>query len=135
MGHGIAQVTAVAGYAVRLTDARAEVLEGARKRIGDNLAGAVQRGKLTREAAAAAHDRVSTRADMRYAIHDAALVIEAVVEDLDVKRRIFGVAEAAAPPDAILATNTSSLSVAAIAAGTRAAARIVGMHFFNPCTS
>jgi 3-hydroxybutyryl-CoA dehydrogenase len=132
MGHGIAQVAAVAGLTVRLTDTRAQALVAARSRIGENLAGAVRRGKLTREAADAASARVAISTDLRGAVEDAAIVIEAVVEDLDMKRRTFVDVESAAPSDAILATNTSSLSVAAIAAATLAPARVVGMHFFNP---
>jgi 3-hydroxybutyryl-CoA dehydrogenase len=132
MGHGIAQVAAVAGFTVRLTDTRAQALDAARSRIGENLAGAVRRGKLTREAADAASDRVAISTDLRGAVEDAAVVIEAVVEDLDMKRRTFVDVESAAPSDAILATNTSSLSVATIAAATRTPGRVVGMHFFNP---
>jgi 3-hydroxybutyryl-CoA dehydrogenase len=132
MGHGIAQVAAVAGFAVRLTDTRTEALDIARRRIRENLAGAVTRGKLTREAADAATNRIAISADVHGAVRDAAVVIEAVVEELEVKRRTFADVESAAPADAILATNTSSLSVAAIAAATRTPARVIGMHFFNP---
>jgi 3-hydroxybutyryl-CoA dehydrogenase len=132
MGHGIAQVAAVAGCTVRLTDTRAQALDAARRRIGENLAGAVRHGKLTREAADAASARVAISTDLRGTVQDAAIVIEAVVEDIDMKRRTFVDVESAAPSDAILATNTSSLSVAAIAAATLAPARVVGMHFFNP---
>jgi len=132
MGHGIAQVVAMAGCTVRLTDARADALDFARRRIDENLAGAVQRGKVTREAADAALARVATTDDFRLAVHDAGLVIEAVVENLTAKRTVFAAVEAAAPLDAILATNTSSLSVGAIAGATQRPARVVGMHFFNP---
>lgn len=132
MGHGIAQVAAVAGYTVKLTDARVEALDAARTRIADNLAGAVQRGKLTREDADAALARVSTSPDMRSSVRDAQLVIEAIVEDLAVKREVFAALDAFARPDAVLATNTSSLSVAAVAEATTRPERIVGIHFFNP---
>ena len=132
MGHGIAQVAAVAGYPVKLIDARAEALAAARKRIADNLAGAVQRGKLSREDADAAIERVATSSDMRSSVADAHIVVEAVVEDLALKRKIFAAVDADAAADAVLATNTSSLSIAAIADATTRPERVVGMHFFNP---
>jgi 3-hydroxybutyryl-CoA dehydrogenase len=132
MGHGIAQVCALAGWSVALTDARSEALEPARERIRANLAGAVQRGKLAAEAAGAALARVSLPHSLQEAAAGTDLVIEAVVEDLGAKRDIFTMLDAAAPPDATLATNTSSLSVATIAASVRDPGRVVGMHFFNP---
>ena len=132
MGHGIAQVAAVSGFTVHLTDARSEAVEAARTRVGENLAGAVQRGKMSREDADSALRRITTSPDLPSAVRGARLVIEAVVEDLDVKQAIFAELEAAAEPDAILATNTSSLSVVAIADATRAPDRVVGLHFFNP---
>jgi 3-hydroxybutyryl-CoA dehydrogenase len=132
MGHGIAQVCALAGWRVALTDARPEALEPAREKIRANLSGAVQRGKLTADAADAAVARIALPRSAREAVQDADLVIEAVVEDLGVKRDIFTMLDAAAPPDATLATNTSSLSVAAIAGAVSHPGRVVGMHFFNP---
>jgi 3-hydroxybutyryl-CoA dehydrogenase len=132
MGHGIAQVAAVAGYTVKLTDAHAEALDTARTRIAENLAGAVQRGKLSREDADAAVMRISTSPDMRSSVRDAHIVVEAVVEDLTLKREVFAAIDAAAAADAVLATNTSSLSIAAIAGATARPERIVGMHFLNP---
>ena len=132
MGHGIAQVCALAGWRVALTDARPEALEPAREKIRANLSGAVQRGKLAADAADAAVARVALPRSVGEAVRDADLVIEAVVEDLGVKRDIFTMLDAAAPPDATLATNTSSLSVAAIAEPVADGGRVVGMHFFNP---
>jgi len=132
MGHGIAQVAAVAGYTVKLTDAYPQALDTVRTRIAENLSGAVQRGKLSREDADAAVMRISTSADMRSAVRDASIVVEAVVEDLTRKREVFAAIDAAADADAVLATNTSSLSIAAIAGATARPERLVGMHFFNP---
>jgi 3-hydroxybutyryl-CoA dehydrogenase len=132
MGHGIAQVCALAGWQVALTDARPEALEPAREKIRATLAGAVQRGKLATDAAEAAVARIALPRSVAEAVQDADLVIEAVVEDLGVKRDIFTMLDAAAPAEATLATNTSSLSVAAIAASVRDPGRVVGMHFFNP---
>ena len=132
MGHGIAQVAAMAGYETRLTDANGEALATAWKRIESNLAGAVSRGKLTQEQAVAATARVTPVADLEMAVRDADLVIEAVVEDLDVKQALFTQLDVAVRDSAILATNTSSLSVGRIAQATKHPRRVVGMHFFNP---
>jgi 3-hydroxybutyryl-CoA dehydrogenase len=132
MGHGIAQVAAVAGYTVKLTDAYPQALDTARTRIAENLTGAVQRGKLSREDADAAVRRISTSPDMQSAVRDASIVVEAVVEDLTRKREVFAAIDAAASADAVFATNTSSLSIAAIAGATDRPERLVGMHFFNP---
>jgi 3-hydroxybutyryl-CoA dehydrogenase len=132
MGHGIAQVAALAGWAVALTDARPEALEPGRERIRANLGGAVQRGKLAAESADAALARVSLHRSVADAANGADLVIEAVVEDLAVKRALFAELDRAAPDPATLATNTSSLSIASIAGAVRNPGRVVGMHFFNP---
>jgi 3-hydroxybutyryl-CoA dehydrogenase len=132
MGHGIAQVAAMAGSGVTLTDAEPEALEPALARIQDNLAGAVTRGKLRADVADAALARIRLAADLGTAVAGADLVIEAVIEDLDTKRDVFRRVAVAAPPGATLATNTSSLSVARIAEAVPAPGRVVGMHFFNP---
>jgi 3-hydroxybutyryl-CoA dehydrogenase len=132
MGHGIAQVAAVAGFQVRLTDARREALEPALRRVRENLEGGVARGKRTREEAAAALARVAPVETIAAAVRDADLVIEAVVEDLAVKRAVFGEIAGAAPATATLATNTSSLAVGRIADAVPEPGRVVGMHFFNP---
>ena len=132
MGHGIAQVAAMAGYETRLTDTSADSLSEAWAHIQTNLAGAVARGKLTRPQAEAAIANLVPVAELATAARDADLVIEAIVEDMAVKQSLFRQLDALAPGDAILATNTSSLSVAGIADATKRPARIVGMHFFNP---
>jgi len=131
MGHGIAQVAAQAGYRVRLADAAPGATARALERIRATLEGAVQRGKATAAERDAALGRIETGDDPAAAAAGAALVIEAVPEDLAVKRALFGALGRAAP-DAVLATNTSSLSVAAIADATPRPERVVGMHFFNP---
>ena len=132
MGHGIAQVAAMAGYEARLTDAREEALAPALKRIRANLADAVSRGKMTRSEADEATARIRTVADVADAARDADLVIEAVIEDLAVKQTLLQQLNPVVSENAILATNTSSLSVTRIADGFRRPARVVGMHFFNP---
>jgi 3-hydroxybutyryl-CoA dehydrogenase len=131
MGAGIAQVCAVAGYATKLHDA-GDVLERALPRIRQTLDAGVERGKLaagTRDAAVA---RLRPAADFDEAVGDADLVIEAIPEDLALKAELFDRLARQTPADAILATNTSSLSIAQIAAATDRPARVVGLHFFNP---
>ncbi len=132
MGHGIAQVAALAGYDTRITDAREDALAPAMKRIEANLDGGVRRGKLAADDAAAALARITTAADIAEAVADADLVIEAVVEDLGVKQALFASITVAAPAEATIATNTSSLSVSRIASAVDDPSRVVGMHFFNP---
>jgi 3-hydroxybutyryl-CoA dehydrogenase len=132
MGHGIAQMGALAGYDIRLTDARAEALEPARDRIVTNLEGGVQRGKLTPEQRDAALARIVLEQDGDAAARGADLVIEAIVEDLELKRELFGRLDPLVAPEAVLATNTSSLSVTRIAEATEHPERVLGMHFFNP---
>ena len=132
MGHGIAQVAAVAGYDTALTDANTDVLDAAQGRIQRNLDGGVARGKITAEAAVAAMARIQLLPEVDAAADGADIVIEAVLEDLDLKRALFARLDGLVVPSALLATNTSSLSVAAIAAATSHPDRVLGMHFFNP---
>lgn len=132
MGHGIAQVAAQAGYAVRLADAVRGVAANGLARVRKNLDGAVERGKATGAERDAALARITVTDAVDEAARGADLVIEAVPEDLELKRGLFVRLDAAAPAGALLATNTSALSVAAIAAATSRPARVLGMHFFNP---
>ena len=132
MGHGIAYVAALAGCAVTLTDSRPDALPEALRRIDGLLAGGIERGKLSEADRAGVLARLHTDPALARGLSDADVVIEAVVEDLAVKQRLFAEIERAAPPGALLATNTSSLSVGAIAASVREPWRVVGMHFFNP---
>jgi 3-hydroxyacyl-CoA dehydrogenase len=119
MGHGIAQVSAMAGYETRLMDANPEALSVAMSRITSNLNGAVSRHKATQQDADATLVRIVTASNLAAAVEDADLIIEAAAESLDVKVQIFQQLDVLAAPGAILATNTSSLSVARIAAATR----------------
>ena len=132
MGHGIAYVATLAGCTVVLTDSRADALPPAIRRIGDLFTGAVKRGKLHEADVTAAATRLRAERDPARAVGDADVVIEAVVEDLGVKQRLFAELERTAPAGALLATNTSSLSVAAIAGAVHDPGRVVGLHFFNP---
>ena len=132
MGHGIAYIAALAGYQVRLTDARPESLPQAMEKIDGLLAGGLKRGKLTEADAASLRGRLRTVAALGEAVGDADVVIEAIVEDLTAKQQLFVEVERAAPAGALLASNTSSLSIGQIASVMRQPARLVGMHFFNP---
>jgi len=131
MGSGIAQIAAVAGYPVRLLDVRegaaALAVEGLRTQL-NKLA---DKGKLTTDAAQAAAQRVSVATTIND-LADAALVIEAIVEDLAAKQTLFASLEGIVASDAILATNTSSISITAIGAALKRPERLAGLHFFNP---
>lgn len=132
MGRGIAYVAAVAGAEVRLCDADGSQLEAAVRTIESDLAGGVERGKLTDADVEAARERVTTHSDLGTACAEAGLVIEAVVERMEAKHEVLGLAERVAAGDAVLATNTSALSITEIAAALDDPGRCVGMHFFNP---
>ncbi len=131
MGAGIAQVAAQAGHPVRLFDLRPGAAAAARAQLADTLAGLVAKGKLTADAAQQTLARI-TPADSAAQADGCSLVVEAIVEQLDAKRALFAELEAIVGPQCVLATNTSSISVTAIAAGLQHPARVVGMHFFNP---
>lgn len=131
MGLGIAQVYAQAGVPVVATDTAAAARDAAPARIAAALDQRVAQGRLAPDAARAILSRVKVVADP-LAMGPAALVIEAVVEDLAAKCALLADVEAGLPPDAVLATNTSALSVSAIATALRRPAQLVGLHFFNP---
>ncbi|MBC7453541.1 MAG: 3-hydroxyacyl-CoA dehydrogenase PaaC [Massilia sp.] len=131
MGSGIAQVAAAAGFEVKLFDTRPEAVAKAIADIGKVYAKLVDKGRMSGDAAEAANARLHSVADL-HDVADSAIVIEAIVENLDVKRMLFSDLEKVVGDDCILATNTSSISVTAIAAKLRRPERLVGMHFFNP---
>ncbi len=131
MGAGIAQVAAQAGHPVKLHDARPGAAADAKAKLETTLNGLVAKGKLTAESAATTLERIAPIELLRHA-EGAHIAIEAIVEDLAAKRALFRELEALLPAEAILATNTSSISVTAIANGLRHPGRLVGMHFFNP---
>lgn len=131
MGRGIAQIAALAGAQVCLNDSREGAAAAARDELIRTFAKLAEKGKLDAAAAAKAGDRLAPSAR----IQDLAgchVVIEAIVEDLGAKQSLFHSLEEIVAPDAILATNTSSLSVTAIAAGLKKPQRVAGFHFFNP---
>ncbi len=132
MGHGIAQVAAMAGYETRLFDVIPEALDAARGRIEANLAKGIERGKVTPDEMKLALDALRTFDDLERAAEDAAIVIEAVPERLQLKQTLLCACAAAATEGALLASNTSSLSITRIAEMVPGPERVVGMHFFNP---
>lgn len=132
MGHGIAQVCAAAGYTTRLFDVRRELVDAGLAKVAQNLEVGVQKGKVTAEQKAAALTLLSGEADLAAAVRGADLVIEAVPEKIELKQSLFREVAAVTGDAAILATNTSSLSVTEIAAGVPAPGRVIGTHFFNP---
>lgn len=131
MGAGIAQVVAQAGHPVRLLDQNAQALERAATGIQSNLRKLAEKGRITAEAAEAAAARVQTTTELG-AFADCGLVLEAIVEDLGVKQQLFREVEMLVPETCILASNTSSLSIASIAAACQKPERFIGIHFFNP---
>ena len=133
MGAGIAQLAAQSGHSVRLHDALAGAAAAGLARIRADLDGAVQRGKLAADERAAVLARI-TLADSLAALEGCDLVVEAIVERLDVKQALFRALENVLGEHAVLATNTSSISITAVAQGLQHPQRLIGWHFFNPAT-
>lgn len=131
MGNGIVHVFAQNGFDVVMIDVRAEALEAARKTIAGNMDRQIKKGALAEADRDAALARISTAPDVS-AVADCDLVVEAATENVDLKFRIFEAMDAAAPAHAILATNTSSISITEIAARTKRPEQVIGMHFMNP---
>jgi 3-hydroxybutyryl-CoA dehydrogenase len=132
MGQGIAQVAAQSGFNVVLEDIAEELVSRGLSRIEGNLQKGIERGKVTEEEMRSALGRIRTSTSLEDAAADADLVIEAIIEKLDAKQVLFKQLDALCRPATILATNTSSLSIAGIASATARQDRVVGMHFFNP---
>lgn len=132
MGHGIAQVSAMAGYDVILRDVEEDLVADGIASIEANLAEGVEREKVTESEMDATLDQISGTTDMADAVSDADLIIEAVPEDMDLKQEVFADVEDEAPNDAIIASNTSSLSMTEMASALDFPERAVGLHFFNP---
>jgi 3-hydroxybutyryl-CoA dehydrogenase len=132
MGRGIAHVAALGGFVTTLQDTSREQLEKATSEIGANLEKGVALGRVAEQDAIEARRRLRTVTSLDDAARQADLVIEAVPERMDLKVEIFAQLERVAPAHAILASNTSSLSITEMAAATRRAPQVVGMHFFNP---
>ena len=132
MGRGIAYVSAFGGYRTLLQDTSTGALDKAGDEISALLEKGIATGKVKGEEAAAAHKRLVTCRSVEEAAREADLVIEAVPEEIALKVELFGSLDTLAPKHAILASNTSSLSITEMAAATQRPAQVVGMHFFNP---
>jgi 3-hydroxybutyryl-CoA dehydrogenase len=132
MGAGIAQLAAQAGHSVLLADTRGDIVERALAGVRRDLQSYAAKGRIEVAEADAIGARIRAAALAEFA--GCGLVIEAIVEDLEVKRALFHELEAIVDEHCILATNTSSLSITALAAGLKHPERVVGMHFFNPPT-
>ena len=132
MGHGIAQVAAMAGYDVQLVDVKPEMLDKAAARIEKNLRKGAELGKVDASVMESALSRIKTAIDLDAAAKQADLVIEAVPEEIDLKMTLFAHLDEICPPHTILATNTSTLSPSAIGSATSRPDKVIAMHFFNP---
>jgi 3-hydroxybutyryl-CoA dehydrogenase len=132
MGSGIAHVAAAAGIDVRVHDVSAELIERGLSTIRRNLDKGVEKGKVSADDRATALSRIRTAPDLEAAAAESDVIVEAVPESIELKRGIFERLDAAAPPDCLLASNTSSLPIGRIAEATRRPQRVLGMHFFNP---
>ncbi|WP_252501911.1 3-hydroxybutyryl-CoA dehydrogenase [Sporosarcina sp. Marseille-Q4943] len=131
MGGGIAQVCAQAGFDVKLNDIKEEFYEKGLAVIAKNLSRNVEKGRMTEDEKAAVLGRITKSLDLQDA-HDVDIVIEAAIENMDIKKTIFAKLDGIAPKHAILATNTSSLPITEIAAATNRPENVIGMHYMNP---
>lgn len=132
MGTGIAHAFAAAGYQAWLVDLRSDILERASAAVAQIFNDGVARGKLAPEAAQAGTTRLHTSTNLAEAASDAGLLVETASEDIALKLKLITDAEPLLAPGAMIATNTSALSVTEIAAATADPSRVLGMHFFNP---
>jgi 3-hydroxybutyryl-CoA dehydrogenase len=132
MGNGIAHVFAQHGFTVRLIDLHANQLEKALATISKNLDRQVQKGILTPAEKTSAFNRIDAVQQIKQGVHDADLIIEAATENEEIKFKIFRELDEYVSPSAILASNTSSISITRIAAETKNPSRVIGMHFMNP---
>ncbi len=132
MGHGIAQVCAQAGYDVSLRDIEDKFVQGGIDRIRKFLDGSVERKKMTREKADATLSRIKGYVDLKEAARDVDLVIEAIIENMEIKKATFKELDALCPAHTIFASNTSYQCVTEIAAATKRPDKFLGMHWFNP---
>ena len=135
MGHQIAQLSAMKGYQVSMVDISDEIVKNGLNRISGNLKKFyVDKGKMPQAEADAVLGRIKGTTSLKEAARDVQLVIENVTEELELKQRLFKDLDEICPPEAVLASNTSSLMITAIGALTNRKEKVIGMHFFNPVT-
>ncbi len=132
MGNGIAHVFAQNGFKVTIVDLQKSQLEKALVTIGKNLDRQISKGAITEQDKTNTLNNICTDTNIEIGVSIAQLVVEAATENIDLKLKIFASIDAAAPADAILATNTSSISITKIAAATKRPEKVIGMHFMNP---
>ena len=132
MGAGIAYVAALKGFKVALNDIKEEFVQKGMQRIRDDVMGGIDRGKMKPADGMNLIKAITGSTNLKECVQDADLVIEAVFEDMEVKKEIFQKIDQFAPPQAILATNTSTLSITEIASATSRPEKFLGMHFFSP---
>lgn len=132
MGHGIAQISAMAGHSVMLRDIKQELLDGALEKIKWSLSKSVEKKKITQAEADDTLGRIKTTTDLGEAASKANIIVEAVPEIMDLKKKVYAELDAVARADATFASNTSTLPITEIAASTADPTRFVGVHFFNP---
>ena len=133
MGLDIAQVFARKGFDVVVRDIKDEIIQASEARLNKGLDKLVAKGKMDEAGKQAILDKMSFTTDLNVAA-DADLVVEAAIENLEIKKSIFAELDAICKPETILASNTSSISITAIAAATKRPDKFIGMHFFNPAT-
>lgn len=132
MGNGIAHVFAMNGYDVNLIDISETALKNAISKIGKNLDRMVNKEKITEADKASSLARVTTFTSMEEGLKGRNLVVEAATENIDLKKKIFLHMDQFAPAEAVLASNTSSISITKLGAATKRSGKVIGMHFFNP---
>jgi len=132
MGHGIAQVAATAGFQVQLNDLSDEFLQHAKSNIAKSLDRGIKKGKISENDKGDILSRISFTTDLPQAAKDADLIVEAVPENIELKKEIFKQLDEITKPDAILGSNTSQYSITEIASAVQNPSRVVGMHWFNP---
>ena len=132
MGTGIAQVVATGGYKVTVRDIAADFLDRSKTKIDQKMKELVGKGRLSEEDAKGVRSRIMFTEDVNHAVADADFIIEAVPEDLELKRKVFSEVDRIAKPSAILASNTSELSIGSLASSTNRPGRVIGTHWFFP---
>lgn len=131
MGSGIAQTFAAKGHEVIIRDIKDEFVQGGLNKINKSLSKLVTKGKMTEQGKEDILKRISGTTDMNFA-EDCDLIVEAAIENMEIKKQIFSELDKICKPETILASNTSSLSITEVASATKRADKVIGMHFFNP---
>jgi len=132
MGHGIAQVCAQSGYQVNLRDIKDEFVQAGISKIRKFMSGSVERQRMTQAEADAILGRIRSLTDLKEAVKDVDLVIEAIVEDINIKKEIYKELDQICRPDTVFASNTSAQSITEMAMATKRPDKFIGMHWFNP---